>query len=236
MNSRMFKHFLVVAAAFLLVASVVSAETNAPLLPTQSGAMPAGPATSATAQPPAPSKAVFAPSKAVSPAPSKDVSPAPSKAVSPAPSKDVSPAPSKAVSPAPSKDVSPAPSKGVVAQPPAISTPSKLVEASAADMETGSDEDFEALADMHDEEVEDADAEEDSDLDGVSAARAVLYFALKFIILYCLNFASDITDEDLEDESIFNGRIHGQYCGAGYVLTCPMCKVFFIIMHLKSIQ
>jgi hypothetical protein len=90
MNSRMFKHFLVVAAAFLLVASVISAETNAPLLPTQSGAVPAGP---------------------------------------------------------------------------------------------GSDEDFEALADMHDEEVEDADAEESSDLDGVSAARAVLYFALKFIIL-----------------------------------------------------
>ena len=95
MNSRMFKHFLVVAAAFLLVASVISAETNAPLL----------------------------------------------------------------------------------------STPAKLVEASAADMETGSDEDFEALADMHDEEVEDADAEEDSDLDGVSAARAVLCFAFKFFIL-----------------------------------------------------
>jgi hypothetical protein len=50
-------------------------------------------------------------------------------------------------------------------------------------METGSDEDFEALADMHDEEVEDADAEEDSDLDGVSAARAVLCFAFKFFIL-----------------------------------------------------
>ena len=83
----MFKHFLVVAAAFLLVASVISAETNAPLL----------------------------------------------------------------------------------------STPAKLVEASAADMETGSDEDFEALADAHDEEVEDADAEEDSDLDGVSAARAFVF-------------------------------------------------------------
>ena len=54
-------------------------------------------------------------------------------------------------------------------------------------------------------------------------------------ILCCLNFASDITDEDLEDEWI-NGRIHGQYCGVGYVLTCPLCKVFFIIMHLKSIQ
>jgi hypothetical protein len=39
-------------------------------------------------------------------------------------------------------------------------------------------------------------------------------------IIYRLQFASDITDEDLEDESIFNGRIHGQYCGAGYVLTC----------------
>ena len=151
----MFKHFLVVAAAFLLVASVISAETNAPLLPTQSGA-----------------------------------------------------------------------------QPPAISTPAKLVEASAVDMETGSDEDFEALADMHDEEVEDADAEEDSDLDGVSAARFCILPSKK---LYCLNFASDVSDEDLEDEFI-NGRIHGQYCGAGYVLTCPLFKVFFIIMHLKSIQ
>jgi hypothetical protein len=196
----MFKHSLVVAAAFLLVVSVISAETNAPLLPTQSGAMPVGPATPAAAQPPAPSKAV----SAQPPAPSKAGSaqpPAPSKAVSSQP-----PAPSKAVSAQP-----PAPSKAVSAQPPAISTPAKVVEASAVDpttetvdpttetvdpttetvdptteavdptTETGSDEDLEALADMHDEEVE--DAEEDSDLDGVSAARAIFYFASKYNIL-----------------------------------------------------
>jgi hypothetical protein len=96
MNSTMFKHSLVIAAAFLLVASVISAETSTPL---------------------------------------------------------------------------------VEAQASAVDPTTETVDTTT---ESGSDEDLQALADMHDEEVE--DAEEDSDLDGVSAARAVFYFALKFNI------------------------------------------------------